>query len=232
MFTATVAAQSGTSTSTTVTTTLHPGITYWWRVLASDPGDGITTAYSVANPFSVIVFDWKNVTMVSSPQDFPTWAETAHVTSVVFTPDAFLVDFDRRDGPGRWPDSPFGSGSLEYTLGMCGDLNHDNHWYCSAVVQFWYGRGLDASTPPWNVATAWFYDPARWGPMTGYQPQDNETVALFVCQGNCRNDNSGLGSTVHERSDAALVPWTNEGGTSYSFGTPGTAKKTSIVIKH
>ena len=55
--------------------------------------------------------------MVSSPQDFANWAETAKITSVQFFPDSFWVDFDRRTGPDRWPDMPFGDGSLEYTLG-------------------------------------------------------------------------------------------------------------------
>jgi hypothetical protein len=113
---------------------------------------------------------------------------------------------------------PFGAGNLEYTLGMC--LNLGNHWYCSAVVQFWFGRDLGASAPPGDVAREWFYD-ARWGPMAGHQPAEGEMVGLFVCAGNCRDNRAGDRSYVKERSNVAFVPWTR-GGASYSFskGSP------------
>lgn len=139
-----------------------------------------------------------------SPSDMAHWCVTAAITSVQFTGSAFLVDFNRRLGANRWPDSPFGSGSLEYTLGMC--ANRSGHWACSAVVQFWYGRDLAASGAPSQVATNWFYD-ARWGSLFHYQPQTGEQVGLFVCAGNCRGTN-GI-SLVHERSAVKLVTWQN-----------------------
>ncbi len=126
LFTATVPQQAGASTTTSVTTILKSGPTYWWRVQASDPSDGLTTPLSVANPFTVVVFSWSQASIVQLALDLASWGETAHITSVVFTSDAFLVDFDLRDAPNRWPDTPFGSGSLEYTLGICGNIN--SHW--------------------------------------------------------------------------------------------------------
>ena len=159
--------------------------------------------------------DMRQASIYNSPADLASWAVTAKITSVVFTPGAFLVDFDRRDGPGRWPDVPFGSGgNLEYTLGMC--LNISGHWDCSAVVEFWYGRDLAASAPPSQIASAWFYD-SRWGPLTGRQPADGETVGIFVCAGDCRNKAVGDGSLVHEQSNVQLVKWSNGGGASYQF---------------
>jgi hypothetical protein len=202
-------------TSVTMTADLVSNVTYYWRVQATDPANQVSGPYSAVASFKYVPFDWRQVTMVSSPFDFATWAETARVTSVIFTPDAFLVDFDKRDGPNRWPDVPFGSGSLEYTLGMC--LNISNHWYCSAVVQFWFGRELSASGIPGNVSFEWFYDPARWRQMTGYQPQEGETVGLFACAGNCRNNDAGDRSYVKERTNIALVPWSNSGNGNYSF---------------
>ena len=53
--------------------------------------------------------------------------------------------------------------------------------------------------------------------MAGYQPQDGETVGLFACAGNCRNNTAGDASYVKERSNVAFVPWSNEGGVDYSF---------------
>jgi hypothetical protein len=212
-----VAEQNG-STSVTPNVVLGAG-TYYWRVQASDSASGVSSPISSIGNFNYQPFDLSQATMVSSPQDFATWAETSKITSIIFTPDAFLVDFDKRDSPDRWPDTPFGDGSLEYTLGMC--VNISNHWYCSAVVQFWYGRDLAASGIPANVGFEWFYDRARWGPMTGYQPQEGEIVGLFACAGNCRNNDAGDRSYVKERTNVAFVPWSNSGNGSYTFSVNG-----------
>jgi hypothetical protein len=206
--------QSGGSTSVSPNVNLGAG-TYYWRVQAFDNASGVSSPVSGITSFTYQPFSLSQATMVSSPQDFASWGETAKITSVTFTPDAFLVDFDKRDGPDRWPDTPFGAGSLEYTLGMC--VNISDHWYCSAVVQFWYGRDLAASGIPGNVNFEWFYDRARWGPMAGYQPQEGETVGLFACAGNCRNNDAGDRSYVKERTNVAFVPWSNSGNGSFTF---------------
>lgn len=215
---ATVGEQSGQTTAS-VSGNFTANGTYYWRVRADDVANGVSSAYSSVWSFKFVPFDMHQAIIKNSPYDLADWAQTGTITSIVFTPDAFLVDFDKRDGPNRWPDTPFGSGSLEYTLGMC--LNLNSQWYCSAVVQFWYGRELSASTPPWNVGTAWFYDPARWGPMAGHQPQDGETVGIFACAGNCRNNTAGDASYVKERTNVALIPWTNEADESFTFTPSG-----------
>ena len=115
-----------------------------------------------------------------------------------------MVDFDKRVGPGRWPDVPFGTGDLEYTLGMC--LNIGGRWYCSAAIQFWYGRDLSEGGDVDKIGRDWFYD-GRWGPMAGHQPAFGEMVGIFVAAGNLRD--SGIVYTK-ERSNVVLLP----------FGTP------------
>ena len=207
--------EQDTQTSATINVNLTTNATYYWRVQASDASNGVSSPFSAVFSFKYVPFDMHQAIILNSPLDLANWAQTGNITSIVFTPDAFLVDFDKRDGPDRWPDTPFGAGSLEYTLGMC--LNLNSQWYCSAVVQFWYGRELSASTPPWNVGTAWFYDPARWGPMAGHQPQDGEIVGIFACAGNCRNNTAGDASYVKERTNVALIPWTNEADESFTF---------------
>src|SRR5581483_11546564 len=202
-------------TSTTIDVTLRDKAVYYWRAQAFDDASHAQSPVSTVNSFTYSAFDMHQATIYNSPYDLADWGQTAHITSIVFTNDAFLVDFDKRDGPGRWPDTPFGDGSLEYTLGLC--LNIGDHWDCSAAVQFWYGRELSASGGPWAIASEWFYDGARWGPMAGHQPQDGETVGIFVCAGNCRNNTAGDASYVKERSNVALVPWDNEGQSSYTF---------------
>jgi hypothetical protein len=199
-------------TSITVTAQLAAGPTYYWRVQASD-ASGVKSDFSSAIPFTILTFDPNNIHVFSSPPDLGQWPETAHITSVVFTDDAFEVDFDRRDGPNRWGDftPPGWDGPLQYTLGLCGQIA--GQWDCSGVVEFWYGRELSASGQPWFVYENWFFD-GRWGPLHGYQPQDGETVALFAGTGDLRGQ-SGLTRatcpTVCERTDFHMVTWHNGG---------------------
>jgi hypothetical protein len=191
----TVAEQSS-QTSWTPGSNLPEG-TLYWRAQASDASNGESSSFTTSTSFLIQLFDLKNATIVNSPQDLASWPQTTTISSVVFTDDAMLVDFDKR-GPGGWPESSFG---VQYTLGMC--LNIGGHWYCSGVVHFWTGRELEASGKPYEVGQQWFY--GRWGIMDGYQPRCGEVVGFFVAQGNIR-DNSNE-SSLKERSDVALVPF-------------------------
>ena len=119
---ATVAEGSG-QTSATINVNLNANATYYWRALAIDATNGVTSPFSAVWSFKYVPFDMHQAIIMNSPYDLADWAQTANITSIVFTPDAFLVDFDKRDGPNRWPDTPFGSGTLEYTLGMCLNIN-------------------------------------------------------------------------------------------------------------
>jgi hypothetical protein len=158
--------------------------------------------------------DMSQATIMDSPSNLAGRARTATITSIIFGSGTFSVDFSKRTGPGRWPDVPFGApgDSLEYTLGMC--LNISGHWYCSAALQYWYGRDLAASLA---IARDWFYD-ARWGPMAGHQPSQGELVGIFVGAGNLRNVTDDRGSLVLERSNVVLLPW---GQTYASSSLPG-----------
>jgi len=219
-FVGTVAEQAGGQTSFSVNVPANtPAGNYFWRVQASDPSNGVTSAFSSVFSFRFQPFDMRQAIILDNPRDLGSWDETAKITSVNFSPFAFEVDFDRRDGPNRWRDQPFGSGSLQYTLGMCVNPNL-NQWYCSAVVQFWHGRELSASTPPSYVGRNWFYD-GRWAPIVGYQPSNGETVGLFVGSGNLR-DAAYTGPScpmVCERSNVAMVTWHNDDDALFTFST-------------
>ena len=214
-FVQTVAEQSGASTSVTVSPTLTDKTTYFWRVQASDPSNAVTSAFSVANSFVVQLFSMRDAFIHDNPPDLGFWPETAKITSIIFTPGNFQVDFDRRTGPNRWLDVPFGTGDLQYTLGLC--LNINGQWHCSAVVQFWFGRNLGDSAPPTDIALEWFYD-ARWGTLTGHQPVPGEIVGVFVAAGNLRDAGYTQATCprICERSNVALVPW-SFGGVTYTF---------------
>jgi hypothetical protein len=209
VFDSTVPEQAGGSTSVSVTGNLNNG-TYWWRAQASDASNGVTTPYSAAASFQVQLFNLADATMENNDPSFASWPQTATITSIVFD-TALLVDFDARtgaNGVGQWPEAGFGSGGVQYTLGLC--LNINNHWYCSAAIEFWTGRPLDAAGDPNAISKLWYYD-ARWGPMKGYQPSDGELVGVFVGQGNLRN----LGNSYKERSNVVLLNW----GQNYSLNS-------------
>jgi hypothetical protein len=216
VFVAPSVAEQPAQTSARMDANLTTNATYFLRVRASDNSNSITGPFSSVSSFKYVPFDMRQATIHNSPADLGFWPETAKVTLVNFDPDAIIVDFDKRDSPDRWPDEAFGSGSIQYTLGMCLYIN--GHWECSAVVQFWYGRELTAGGVPSQVSYNWFYDPARWGPMTGYQPSDGEIVGMFVGAGNLRGrTDPGYVNCprVCERSNVALVPWNI--GANYIF---------------
>ena len=128
------------------------------------------------------------------------------------------VDFDRRDGPNRWPDvvPPGWAGPIQYTVGMC--RNIASQWHCSAVVHFWYGRSLDDTAPPSQFWREWWYDSARWGPLANNPPQEGELVGVFVAAGDVRRRffTRETCPRVCEISNVALVPFTS-GYARYEF---------------
>lgn len=196
---------------------LTQGVTYFWHARAIDNTNDITTPWGNTRQFTPQTFDPTRAVFHDNPPDIGFWPETAKIKSIVFTPHSMEVDFDRREGGNRWPDvvPPGWQGALQYTLGMC--LNLNGTWHCSAVVQFWYGRDLSSSGAPSDVSFEWFYDPGRWGALQGRQPAEGETVAMFVVAGDARNNSFTMATCprVCERSDFVLVPFTRYGGVSY-----------------
>jgi hypothetical protein len=220
--------EQSNQTSLTVPQALAAGATYFWRARAYD---GSTTgSWSAIQTFTTPTtpmtptpgwvggdqFNMSQATILNSPRDLASWSVTTSLQVVDIRPDGFSVEFSRKDGAGRWPDvtPPGWTGSLEYTLGMCLSIN--NQWYCSAVVEYWYGLQVSGGSPG-DVAVNWFYDPIRWAPMTGHQPAVGETVGIFVCEGDCRNNSNGSLSPLKERSNVVLIKFPSGAGTTYRF---------------
>jgi hypothetical protein len=194
-----VAEQQGT-TSWTSTVDLASG-TYFWRVRATDPQSTEVSPYTSAAQFTLVPFDMRKAVIWNNPPDLGSWAETANITRVDLSSGRIVVDFDRRLGGGRWPDVGFGDGSIEYTLGIC--LNINGKWHCSAAIQFWNGRDLAAGGDVGNLAGEWFYD-VRWGALQGHQPAPGEMVGWFVAAGNLRD----FGNVItKERSKVLMLPY-------------------------
>jgi hypothetical protein len=195
-----VAEQSGGTTSWTSTVDLAAG-NYVWRARATDPSNNVQGPYMDATPFTLVPFDMRKAVIWDNPPDLGSWAETANITRVDLSSGRIVVDFDKREGSGRWPDVGFGDGALEYTLGVCLSLN--GTWNCSAVVQFWAGRELEAGGDVGDMAGQWFYD-NRWGAMKGHQPAPGEIVGWFVAAGNLRDTGNVI---TKERSKVLMLPY-------------------------
>ncbi len=208
-------------TQASVTTKLTPNTTYWWRVQATDPINQVTTAYSSANPFKVAQpFDFTKAIFWDNPPDVNLWPATATITLADTSGEFIIVDFDRRT-INPWPSVGFGSGDLQYTLGMC--FNLSQQWNCSAAIQFWNGRDLTAGGHPWEVGINWYYD-QRWGAMTGHQPDQGEIVGIWVGAGNLRDSGNVI---AKERSEVVMMPF----GSKYTNGAGVMAPASMSVLK-
>ena len=235
---AAVVNEASGQTSYTVPDDLAYATRFYWRVKAADPShqSNYSNIQSFVTPLAPVVvvpppsggggggiaagdqIDMSQATILNSPMDLASWPVTTSLTGLDFTDAGQHPTFSKQDGPGRWPDvtPPGWSGTLQYTLGMC--LNINAHWYCSAVVEFWYGLGYTGG-PASDFAKNWFYSPERWAPMTGHQPSPGETIGFFVCAGDCRNNPSGSASPVKERSNIVLLQMPGGNNASFTFSS-------------
>jgi hypothetical protein len=230
MITAIVNAGASGTTSYTVPDDLPHATRYFWRVRTVSGGraSDFTSSRSFLTPAEPAPpppppppmptgseLDMRGATILNSPLDMANWPITTKITVLEMRSNGVHVEFSTADGPGRWPDvyPPGWSEPLQYTLGMC--MNINSRWYCSAPIQFWHGL-QESGGPPSQYANNWFYAADRWAPMTGHQPVNGETIGFFVCAGDCRNNTTGSISPVKERSNIVLVPFNNGGG-SFRF---------------
>jgi hypothetical protein len=218
---ATIPEQQGSQTTVwTPSTPLPFGTPLFWRARADDPANSLVGPFSSTASFQFQAFSLTMATILNSPPDIGSWPETTNITDLEMRPSGIHIEFDKLDGPNRWPDvvPPGFNGGIEYTLGMV--LNINGHWYASAPIQMW--NGLDqGGGPPSEYALNWFYDPARWAPMTFHQPGVGETIGMFVAEGSTRNDTLGLSSPLRERSNVVFIPMPDDNGATYTFSRLG-----------
>jgi hypothetical protein len=191
---------SGGNTSWTVGTDLPAG-NYFWRARATDPSNTEASSFAAGTSFTLQPFDMRKAIIHNNPANLGSWEETSKITMIDMTGQYILVDFDKREGPGRWPSVAFGSGSIQYTLGMC--FNFGGTWHCSAVIQFWEGRELEAGGDVNEVGINWYYD-GRWVPMSGHQPARGEMVGVFAAAGNIRDSDNWA---REQRTNVVILPF-------------------------
>jgi len=189
--------------------------TYFWRVIATDPANAVTSVPSNPSAMKVQPFSLQQATILDSPDNFAFFAETAKITTLIMGPFGINVDFTKKNGPDRWPDifPPGFSGPIQYCLGMA--WNIDGHWYASAPIEMWNDRP-EGGGPPQDYALNWFYNPTRWAPMTFHQPSPGETIGFFVVAGDVRGFNSN--QKYQERSNVVMIPMPDSGGATFTFG--------------
>src|SRR3954451_16304446 len=192
--------------------------TYFWRVIATDPANAVTSAASAVSPMKVQPFNLQQATILDSPDNFAFFTETAKITTLVMGPSGINVDFTKKNGPDRWPDitPPGFAGQIQYCLGMAWKI--DGRWYASAPIEMWNDR-LEGGGPPQDYALNWFYNPSRWAPMTVHEPSPGGTIGFFVGAGDVRGFNSN--QKYQERSNVVMVPMPDGGGATYTFSTSG-----------
>ena len=216
------APEQPTQTVLELTADLAYNQVYYWHVRAFDPTTAGPWARTIAfaTPAQPVVVtppptpgpgpgDALNLglaTIENSPRDVASWPATATITQLDLGNNGAHVEFTKRDGPGSWPDVPFGTGNLEYTLWIV--LNINGNLYASGCIQFWRGLDRNGGAPAY-YSQNWYFDPGRWGPMAGYQPANGEAVGFLVTAGDARNN--GL-SIVKERSNVVVVPFPTGGG--------------------
>ena len=187
---------------------------YFWRVIATDPANAVTSPTSATSVMNVQPFSLQKATILDSPDNFAFWPETTAITTLVMGPFGINVDFTRKNGPNRWPDitPPGFDGPIQYCLGLAWKI--DGRWYASAPIEMWNERA-EGGGPPQEYSLNWFYNPTRWAPMTFYQPKPGETIGFFVVAGDTRGFNSH--QKVQERSPVYLIPMPGSGGATYTF---------------
>jgi hypothetical protein len=165
------------------------------------------------------VVDLSQATVYNSPPDVASWPATTMITTLDIEMQGFQVLFDKRDGPGSWPDytPPGFGGPIEYTLWSVERIG--GKWQTSGVIQIWRdpSDGLWIGGNPSGLAIDWYYDPGRWGPLSGYQPAVGEPVGFFVTAGNARNVTAPGATSVLERSNVVIVPFPADTGATFTF---------------
>jgi hypothetical protein len=179
-----------------------------------------TTGSGGSIPCAPAPVDLDQVSIFDNPPDLASWPITTLLTEVDFTNDGVHVDFDKEDGPSRWPDviAPGFTGPLEYTMGIVECV--DGQWATSAVIEFWnglYAEGGNLAVDN-QVAVNWYYS-TRWGTLVGRQPATGETIGVFVAAGNLRDVTSDdpSESPVMERSNVVFMPMPDVNGSMNSF---------------
>ncbi len=205
------------------------GKVYYWHARAYDPTTlgpwSYTQAFQMlAEPAPVYTpgpsspsgpapndaINLNSVIIHNSPTDVPSWPATASLSRLDLMPSGAHVEFSKQNS---WPEvvPPGWSGGIQYTLWIV--INVNGQWHASGCIEYW--RGLyENGGPVSQYAMNWYFDPIRWGAMTGHQPAPGEQVGFLVTSGDQRNNGP---NSVKERSNVVMVAFPSAAGRSFVF---------------
>lgn len=195
-----------------------------WRMARGDAQFGDEAARAIAvNCAGVDSIDLASAIIHTSPPGVAGWPITAELTSLDIAPTGgvggggIVPDFTKKDGPDRWPDVIFlgGDETIYYTLWFA--LYIDGAWHVAGAQQYWYDNTLRMCGVPTEWTTNLFYDPGRWGEMSGYEIAVGEIIGIFVAAGDHRSRTDTDGSSVLERSAVVLVPFPGDTAVVYDL---------------
>jgi hypothetical protein len=142
-----------------------------------------------------------------SAGDVANWPQTTTITNVnISAAAAVSVDFDKKDGAGRWADEcdlpGFAPDCLQYTVWLFEYVG--GQWYGTGAVEMWYGRGDTGDAPAGftieqQLTQNWVY---YSGVMSTHMLVPGEQIGIMVTTGDERRKNN---ADFHERSNLFLV---------------------------
>lgn len=169
--------------------------------------DGSTRTYVVTVSVTAAI-DLAAATITDgSATDVAGWPQTTTITAVNLIGTAVSVDFDKRDGPNRWPDECDlpgfqGCPGLQYTIWIFEYVG--GHWYGTGAIEMWYGRPDTGANPAGGtledqILQNWIYYSSV---MSAHPLVPGEQIGIMVTTGDERRKNN---SDLQERSDVVLV---------------------------
>lgn len=154
---------------------------------------GLQSAGAPATPDTEDMIDISTITFVNGP-NFQEFKLATKLTQIRLT-DNVAVEFGKKNGPDRWPDSttPGWDGPLQYSVGLCMFIS--GKWYGCAPIEFWHGlessggpiQSQDIGDGRGQIEANWFYN-ETWHPLNTHQPKAGEQLGFFVVAGDPRNN--------------------------------------------
>jgi hypothetical protein len=190
-------------------TTFKPNVdlsaetTFYWRVIAIDETNGVSSPASNAATFATtFAIDLRKAVFLHSP-DASNWPQTGTLFSV------------EQDGAGQgpmcmafsdpgWPDSPWPYGGPDPNFGVFA-----NQWYFAKINGTWYGgagewiyRGAGSCKAGQGTRTIG-PDSGFGPPFSSWVPKPGELVGYMVTS----VARPGVKRTVDERTNIIVQPW-------------------------
>src|SRR2546422_415187 len=150
--------------------------TYFWRVQATDPANGVNSPLSSVAQIKVQKgIDLKKAHIVLGPKNIGDWERTAQITDAYWVPDVLCIYHTRL---GIWPGVPF--------FGDAGTLVEGNQWVFAFINGEWHGGAADWYRPAQackgvganSIGRDAFYNPAQ-EPLHSWVPQSGELFGVM-----------------------------------------------------